>query len=282
MAIEKSGHVLSQSNQKHAQKSGAGQTSSRKVSSNHGNNHTMGWESRKWPIKETTESPLVKENSACLGGFTFEAKAQENEYSNRAMGNFSKGQGDSNWRQNNRRDSEGSNGDHGLVRRGGSCSLEEHLPPDRGECSTGLSTHGGRGMDENSKPILAFSHGQTNVSSSNKLGIGATRESLLEAPLRRINECFGEDLSGDKDLLEENPSRETGGDGSHGKFFSCETSAVFNANDSMHSEHTQQAVSVWDSEARCESISGTHQGKNGTETSMDIEGERGGTIPGMV
>ena len=37
----------------------------------------------------------IKENSfSCLGGFTFKAKAQENEYTSREMGNFSKGQGD--------------------------------------------------------------------------------------------------------------------------------------------------------------------------------------------
>ena len=37
----------------------------------------------------------IKENSfSCLGGFTFKAKAKENEYTSREMGNFSKGQGD--------------------------------------------------------------------------------------------------------------------------------------------------------------------------------------------
>ena len=182
--------------------SGACKPNSRKVSTNHGKNHTMGWESRKWPVKATMKSPLVKKNTAsCLGGFTFEAKAQNNEYTKREMGNFSEGQGDTNWRQNNKRDTEGSNRHNGLVRRGGSSSLEEHLPPDRGECSTGLSTRGGQGMAENSKPILAFSHGQANVSSSNQHGIGATRESPLEAPLQRINECFGETLSGASNLL---------------------------------------------------------------------------------
>lgn len=60
---------------------------------------TMGWESRKWPPKVTLDSPLVKDNSfSCLGGFTFGAKAQENEYNSREMGNFSKGEGDTNWR----------------------------------------------------------------------------------------------------------------------------------------------------------------------------------------
>ena len=71
-------------------------------------------------------------------------------------------------------------------------------------------------------------------------------------------------------------------DGSHGQPISCETFAVFNAYDSMHSKHTQQLVSIWDFETRGESVSRTHQGKDGTETNMDIEGDRGGTIPSMV
>ena len=181
---------------------------------------------------------------ASLDGFTFEAKAQENEYTNKEMGNFIEGQGDTYWRQNDKRDPKGPNGHNGLVRGGGFSSLEEHLPPNRGKCSIGLSTHGGRGLDKNSKPVLAFSHGQTNISSSNQHGLGATREYLLEAPLRRIHECFGEDSSGANDLSEKNPPRETGGDGSHGQPIPCETSIVLNAYDSMHSEHTQQSISI--------------------------------------
>ena len=37
---------------------------------------SMGWESKKWPVKAIPNNPLVKENSfSCLGGFTFKAKA---------------------------------------------------------------------------------------------------------------------------------------------------------------------------------------------------------------
>ena len=125
MAIENSDHVLSQLNQKHTRNhrskvdidnSGTRKPNSRKGFTNHGKNHTIGWESRKWPIKATTEGALVKKNSpSCLGGFTFETKAQENEYSNREMGNFSEGLGNTNWRQDNRRDTEGSNRHNGLV-----------------------------------------------------------------------------------------------------------------------------------------------------------------------
>ena len=83
-------------------------------------------------------------------------------------------------------------------------------------------------------------------------------------------------------MSEKNSSRETGGDGSHGQPISCETFAVFNSYDSMHTEHSQQSVSIWDSETRNESVSGNHQGKDGNETCMDIGGDRRGTIPGMV
>ena len=140
--------------------SGTHKPNYRKVSPNHGKNYSVGWESSKWPSKATPDSPLVKNNSfSCLGGFTFVAKAQDNEFNNREVGNFFKRKGDTNWRQNDIRDLEGPNGHYGLVRGGGVSNLEEHLPPDRGECSIGLSTHGGRGMGKNSKPVLAFSHG---------------------------------------------------------------------------------------------------------------------------
>ena len=263
--------------------SGARKSNSRKELPNHGKKYYVSWESRKWPLKAASDSPLVKNNSfSCLGGFTFGAKAQENEYTSRERGNFSEGKGDTYWRQNDRRDSKGPNGHYGLVRGRGLGSLEEHLPLDRGECSTGLPSHGGRSMGQNSKPILAFPYGQAKISPSNQHSLGATRKSLLEIPLRRINKCLGDDPSGASDLSEKNPSRETGGDGSHGQSIPSEASAVLNANDSMHSEHPKQPVSIWNPEAGNESISWTHQGKDCTEASMDIEGDRGGTIPDMV
>nr|POE70008.1 uncharacterized protein CFP56_78128 [Quercus suber] len=182
--------VLSQPNQMYArnhksevaiENSGACKRNSRKVSPNHGKKYSMGWERRKWPVKATSDSTLVKKNSFnCLGGFTFEAKAQENEYTSREMGNFFEGQGDTYWRQNDRRDSEGPNRHNGL----------------------------------------------TNVSSSNQHGLDATTKSLLEAALRRSNECFGDDSSKANNLSEKNPPREIDGDGSHGQPIPCEAFAL--------------------------------------------------------
>nr|POE50025.1 hypothetical protein CFP56_38467 [Quercus suber] len=182
--------VLSQPNQMYArnhmsevaiENSRACKPNSRKVEPNHGKKYSMGWESRKWPVKATSDSTLVKKNSFnCLGGFTFEAKAQENEYTSREMGNFFEGQGDTYWRQNDRRDSEGPNRHNGL----------------------------------------------TNVSSSNQHGLDATTKSLLEAALRRSNECFGDDSSKANNLSEKNPPREIDGDGSHGQPIPCEAFAL--------------------------------------------------------
>ena len=77
--------------------SGTRKPNSRKELPNHGKQPTVGWEIRKWPLKDIPESSLFKEKSiSCFGGFTFEAKAQENESTNREMGNFSKGKGDLN------------------------------------------------------------------------------------------------------------------------------------------------------------------------------------------
>lgn len=114
--------------------SGARKPNTRKELPNHGKKSTMGWESRKWPPKVTLDSPLVKDNSfSCLSGITFGAKAQEHEFNNREVGNISEGKGDTNRRPNDRWDSKGSNGHHGLVRGGSLGFLEEHLPLDRGE-----------------------------------------------------------------------------------------------------------------------------------------------------
>ena len=56
-------------------------------------------------------------------------------------------------------------------------------------------------------------------------------------------------------MSKKNPSRETDGDGSHRQSIPSEASTVLNANDSMHSEHPKQPVSIWNTEARSESVS---------------------------
>ena len=83
-------------------------------------------------------------------------------------------------------------------------------------------------------------------------------------------------------MSEKNPPRETGGDGSHGQSIPYEAFLVLNAHDSMHSEHPQQPVLVWDLEARGEPVSWSHQGKDCTEISMDFKGDGGGTFLGLV
>lgn len=66
----------------------------------------------------------------------------------------------------------------------------------------------------------------------------------MGAPLRRINECLGDDFAGASDLSEKNPDIKTGGDDSHGQPIPCKASSVLNAYDSMHSEHPKQLVSI--------------------------------------
>lgn len=56
-------------------------------------------------------------------------------------------------------------------------------------------------------------------------------------------------------MSEENPYRETSGDGSRGQSLPSEASTVLDAKDSMHTEYPKQLVSIWNPEARGESIS---------------------------
>nr|POE51218.1 hypothetical protein CFP56_14657 [Quercus suber] len=84
------------------------------------------------------------------------------------------------------------------------------------------------------------------------------------------------------DKPEEKSSRKTCRDGGHGEPLPSEAFIVLNANNSMHSEHSQQPVLVWDPKPHGEFVSWAHQGEECTEASMDIEGDRGGTILDMV
>ena len=96
-------------------------------------------------------------------------------------------------------------------------------------------------MDQNSKPVLALPHGQAKISSFGQHSFEATRESLLEAPLGRINECLGDDSFR-----------------GHGESLPSEAFTILNANDSMHSKHSQHPVLVWAPKALGESVSWAH------------------------
>ena len=123
------------------------------------------------------------------------------------MGNISQRESNSIRRQNSRRDSEKPNRHHGLVQGGSNEGMEKHFSPNGGECSTRISSDGGRSLDHHTKSILALPHGQVEILASSKHFVCAAREAIMDAPLRKISECFGKDPSGTSDLTKESSNK---------------------------------------------------------------------------
>ena len=164
------------------------------------------------------------------------------------MGNISQRESNSIRRQNNRRDSEKPNRHHGLVRGGSNEGMEKHFSPNGGECLTRISSDGGRSLDHHTKSILALPHGQVEISASSKHFVCAAREAIMDAPLRKISECFGKDSSRTSDLTKESSTKTANRDGGNGKLIPDQTSPILNADHCMYSGHPQQPSLVWDSE----------------------------------
>ena len=62
-------------------------------------------------------------------------------------------------------------------------------------------------MDHHTKSILALPHGQVEILASSKHFVCAAREAIMDAPLRKISECFGKDPSGTSDLTKESSNK---------------------------------------------------------------------------
>ena len=117
--------------------------------------------------------------------------------------------------------------------------MEKHFSTDRGECSTGVSADGGRSLDHHAKPILALPHGQAEISVPSEHSAHAVGEAILDAPLRKIFECFGKDSSRTSDYTKENTPRSANRDGSNGKLISAQTPPVLEAIYSIYIEHSE-------------------------------------------
>ena len=160
--------------------------------------------------------------------------------------------------------------------------MEEHFPTYRGECSSGVLADGGRGLDHHTKPILALPHGQAEIPATGKHSALAVREAILDAPLRKITESFGKDSPRTSDITEENTSKEANRNDDFGKPFNAQTPPVLDADHSMYIEYLEQPSTIRDSEACREPISKGDQGEERIETSMDVEGDRGGAVTNVL
>nr|POF00222.1 hypothetical protein CFP56_37734 [Quercus suber] len=125
-------------------------------------------------------------------------------------------------------------------------------------------------------------HNHNPSEAPNKQSTHTAREAILDAPLRKITECFGKDSSRTSDYTKESITGSANRDGGNGKLISAQTPLILEAVGSMHTEHSEQPSSIRDSEACCESLSECDQGVERAAASIEIEGDRGGTIPNVL
>nr|POE57441.1 hypothetical protein CFP56_06039 [Quercus suber] len=234
-----------------------------------------------WPTS-SKHNPSEGKLPPLSQNFHFGAGIEGNGDYNGKMGDSSQRESHPNRRQNNRKYLEKSNRYHGLVRGGSNGGMEKHFSIDKSECSSRVSVDGGRSLDHHAKSVLALPNGQAEISALGKPSTHAAREANLDAPLRKITECFGKDSSRTSDYSKESLTGSANRDGSNGKLIRAQTPPVLKAVDNMHIEHSEQPSSIRDSEACCESISECDQGAKRASASMEIEGDRGGTIPNVL
>nr|POF06828.1 hypothetical protein CFP56_71221 [Quercus suber] len=160
-------------------------------------NHSVGWDQSPW-------LPKAPHNTNSL--FCFGAGSSENDFSRLPLGKTSERENNSCGEVNYCGNTKGPDGDPGVVQCRGDGGMEEYLPVNRDQCTTGVSSDDGRGVVHRSKPILAFPNGSAKVSS---VDVSAARASIQATPLRKIAECPGGNLSGAGDFAEENPLGET-------------------------------------------------------------------------
>ena len=104
----------------------------------------------------------------------------------------------------------------------------------------------------------------------------------MEAPLRKIFERPGIHSSGANHFSEEGSIEQTHRTYAHGEFIHGETTPVLDGSHNLHTEHSLQPGTVWDPKARGNSVSGDYSREDPSAASMDIEGDRRGTIPYVV
>ena len=133
-------------------------------------------------------------------------------------------------------------------------------------------------MVHHTEPILALLDRSAKIST---LNIPAARASILATPLRKISKCLRGNISGTCDFAEENSSREAYRNGSHGESVQGEDPAVLSPIDSTHARYMQRPRFDGSAETCSESFSRDHSREERSETCMDVEGDRGGTIPDL-
>ena len=94
--------------------------------------------------------------------------------------------------------------------------------------------------------------------------------------------CFGKYPSGTSDRTKESSAGTANRDGGTEKLIPNQTSPILDADHCMYSGHPQQPSSIWHSKTFCEPLPKCTQGEEKTEARMEIEGDMGGAIPGVL
>ena len=84
---------------------------------------------------------------------------------------------------------------------------------------------------------------------------------ILDAPLRKISECFGKDSSRTSDCTKENTPRLANRDGGNGELIHAQTPLILDVDHCMYTKYSEQPSSTWDSEACREPFSKCNQGE---------------------
>ena len=241
------------------------------------------WDKATWPINPPLHVNSPSEDKLLLLSlnFQFGAGSKENGSPSEEVGNLPRRESYSSRRQHKRGDSERPNRHHGVIRSGGNGGVEKHIPFNGGKCSTGLSSDGGQSMDHHTEPILEFPHGQAKIPTPSKHSLSSSREAIMDAPLRKISVCSRKNSSGTSDCSEEISPGKTHRDGGNGKSICNQAPPILNADNCMHTGYPQQPSSNGDSETCCEPHSRCIEGDDRAKASMDIKGDRGGSIPEM-
>ena len=166
-------------------------------------------------------------------------------------------------------------GDMGLVRLGADVSLEEFVPSYRGEQETGVPAHEGRSLGPHTKSMVEVPLRPACSPNLSSDQLGSICNKIKCAPFGKIAIRSRErgDSFGDND--EKISPGNTCGMHDVGQSSSSETSSVCGARDESHHSHQSNPGEDVDNQALSHSFPRLHDGEEGTDGSMEVEGHSG-------
>ena len=182
----------------------------------------------------------------------------------------------------NKRNSQRSNNDHGVVRDRINGCMDEHLPTKLAKSAVGRPIDGRRSMDDNSEPMVELHHGPPMPSTSRETHLSSLKGALVSTPLRTITQFLKGKAPGARDQTEEDYARNSHRVCNDGEPIHGEASTVLYEEHCMHTSHQDQPSSVRHSQALDQPLSRDPRQEDRFDSSMDIEGGGGKAISNLV